>query len=118
MPYVGHMNEIPEWTLGDRLAKARRRAGLTQDDMATVCLVSRQTVNTWENDGHKPARRKILAWALRTGVDPVWIEYGDRVTGGPTHRSTGWLSGHRAIPRPHYHLSRNPAKILPFPRAG
>lgn len=120
------MNEIPEWTIGDRLAKSRRRAGLTQDEMAAVCLVSRQTVNTWENDGHRPARRKILAWALRTGVDPVWIEYGDGGSGIPGHRTTGWLSGKGAIPkprRPHGRLTGSAANhpmlahAPPFPRA-
>lgn len=91
------MNNIPEWTLGDRLAKARRMVGLTQQQMADEFLVSRQSVVSWENDQHRPPRRKVLAWALRTGVDPVWIEYGDTAMGGPGHRGTGWLHGHRAI---------------------
>jgi transcriptional regulator with XRE-family HTH domain len=116
------MNEIPEWTLGDRLAKARRRARLTQDEMAAACLVSRQTVNTWENDGHVPARRKIVAWALRTGVDPVWIESGHPNTGAPGDRNTGWFRRHsakqgrrRVTGHPHNHPGL--AQVHPFGRA-
>lgn len=63
----------PRWTLGERLWKTRRDAGMTQEDMADLLLVSRQTVNGWENDQHRPPHRKLVAWSLRTGVDLDWI---------------------------------------------
>lgn len=94
VPYVGHMTtatRIPAWTLGDRLAKARKLAGLSQQELADALYVSRNTVNNWENDHTRPSGRKVAAWALRTGVDPVWITSGHANTDTGGHRTTGWL---------------------------
>lgn len=67
----------PIWTLGDRLAKARKMAGLSQQDMADRLFISRTSVNNWENDHNRPTARKVAAWAGVTGVDFVWITAGD-----------------------------------------
>jgi transcriptional regulator with XRE-family HTH domain len=37
-----------EFTVGERLAKARKHAGLTQDEMAEKLEVSHSTVAKWE----------------------------------------------------------------------
>lgn len=66
---------FPEWTLGDRLAKARRFAGLEQEDMAERFGKSRATISTWERDEAQPRKMMevITKWAEVTGVDPAWL---------------------------------------------
>lgn len=66
---------VPMWTLGDRLAKARRHAGLTQEQMAQRLNVTASALSAWESDRNQP--RELLAvatrWAEVTGVDSAWI---------------------------------------------
>lgn len=69
----------PQWTLGDRLAKARRHAGLEQGEMAEKLGVSRAAVSAWENDHNKPNRGEwdllslTARWAELTGVRLEWL---------------------------------------------
>ena len=70
------VTEGPVWTLGDRLYKARKQAGLTQHDMAERMEVSRASVSNWENDEHRPYRRSLRQWATITGVSVEWLQRG------------------------------------------
>lgn len=63
----------PTWTLGDRIAKARRHAGLEQIEMAEACGVSRALVSRWERDQSDPGVGKLQAVADLTGVDIAWL---------------------------------------------
>lgn len=74
--------DAPVWTLGDRLAKARRHAGIRQQaDMAERLTteigehVSKATVSAWERDVNEPTKflATINAWSSITGVDAEWI---------------------------------------------
>ena len=67
---------VPVWTLGDRLTKARKGAGLDQVDIAELLGVSRKSVMRYEADETMPNRAVRLAWAMATGVSPAWIETG------------------------------------------
>lgn len=61
---------IPKWTLGDRLAKARKDvAHLSVRDMADRLGVTKNTVSNWENEVTTPRRYAVEAWATITGVD-------------------------------------------------
>lgn len=71
---------IPTWTLGDRLAKARDCAGLTNHEMADALGVSRNTVTNWETGHTQPKRYAVEAWARITGVDLDWLVGGERVS--------------------------------------
>jgi transcriptional regulator with XRE-family HTH domain len=64
---------VPEWTLGDRLRKARVHAGLDQAVLATDIGISRNTVRNYEAEHVKPRRPVLLAWAMRTGVSLAWL---------------------------------------------
>lgn len=69
---------IPEWTRGDRMAKARDSAGLTQQQLADRLDVKRTTLSAWES-GTQP---RDLDWVMtryheETGVDLAWL-YGFR----------------------------------------
>lgn len=49
---------IPQWTLGERLAKARHHAELEQAEMAAELGVSRVTVSNYEVGKTKPSTTK------------------------------------------------------------
>lgn len=73
---------IPVWTLGERLAKARREAGLEQADMAKEIGLSRVTIGNYETGTTNPQKPTVLLWAAITGVDAGWLltgsDHGDR----------------------------------------
>lgn len=65
---------IPQWTLGDRLAKARKDAGLKQQELADRIGVSRKTVARLEADTDGAKNLLYLeAWAEATGVERGWL---------------------------------------------
>lgn len=66
---------FPEWTMGERLAKARKHAGLDQEEMARLFGRSRPAISAWESDKSQPRNmlRMVEKWAEITGVDPAWL---------------------------------------------
>ncbi|MBN9326555.1 helix-turn-helix transcriptional regulator [Cellulomonas sp. 73-145] len=74
---------IPEWTLADRLRKAREAAGISTADFATDLGVSRNTITNYERGHVSPRRGALRLWALRTGVPLVWLETGASNPGDP-----------------------------------
>ena len=81
---------VPEWTLADRLRKAREVAGLSQARLAERIGVTRDIVTNYES-GRTPARRPMLVtWAVATGVDLRWLEAGGSPT-PPRDHVTGRL---------------------------
>lgn len=69
---TGH--NLPQWTLGERLQKARTHAGLSRDDMAERLGISRNTVINYETDKTHPTERRKRLWAMVTGVPVEWLE--------------------------------------------
>jgi transcriptional regulator with XRE-family HTH domain len=69
------MVEKLEWTLGERLAKARRHAGLNQDEMAEKFGVSHATIAKWEVNKGQPRNfmDRIHQWSEITGVSETWL---------------------------------------------
>lgn len=67
---------VPEWTLADRLAKARTAAGLSQADIAELLDCSVGSVARWEK-GLPVKRSAVLHYALVTGVSFVWLMTGE-----------------------------------------
>ena len=68
---------VPEWTLGDRLRKARESRGLNQTEFGEVTGISRRSISKYELGEVEPRRPQILAWALATGVAMDWLQAGD-----------------------------------------
>ena len=63
--------------LSNRLKERRTELGLTQSELAELCLVSRKTINTVENGVFVPSTLLALklAEALSVPVDQLfWIE--------------------------------------------
>ena len=65
--------EVPTFHRGDRLRKARERAGLSSHEMADRIGVSRQTVTRWEHGRHMP-KAAVVLWAAITDVPVEWLE--------------------------------------------
>lgn len=61
------------WTLGDRLAKARRHARLTTTEMADELGLGRYTIHNYESDRTRPNKGTLMLWATRCGVDYEWL---------------------------------------------
>lgn len=68
--------ETFEWTMQDRLRKAREIAEIDQIALAEDMGVSRQTVSNYERGLVKPRRIVLKAWALRTGAPMEWLQTG------------------------------------------
>lgn len=89
------VTQIPKWTLGDRLRKARLSAGIrSHKEMASRLGISEDTVKRWEADKHHVNRVAILGWAMECNVDPNWLEGiqgGDAATEPVTlHEPSDW----------------------------
>lgn len=67
---------IPEWTLADRLIKARQSAHMTQHEFANATGLGVATIKRFEAGTHQPKRATLLGWAVACGVDPEWLEHG------------------------------------------
>lgn len=67
---------IPEWTICDRLRKARETTGLDQAQFAKRIDISRSTVGNYEAGRVAPRRIVLKQWALATGVNVEWLETG------------------------------------------
>lgn len=70
---------VPEWTLGDRLRKARLHAGLEQSELAAQTGISRASIVNYENGHTTPSRPSVLSWALCTGVSLEWLMGGGEI---------------------------------------
>jgi transcriptional regulator with XRE-family HTH domain len=78
MSTTGERN-IPAWTFGDRVRKARELAGLTQAQLAERMGVSRKTIKNYEADTTQPQRPLDFAQRLAeiADVPTAWLMFGD-----------------------------------------
>lgn len=67
---------IPEFTLHDRLVKARKTAGYSPESLAQVLGVSESTVKRIERAPEKYPARDIMAWATACEVNASWLLTG------------------------------------------
>lgn len=68
---------IPEWTVADRLRKAREHAGMKQIELAEEIGVSRNSISNYESSVVAPRRIVINAWSAATKVPVSWLMTGD-----------------------------------------
>lgn len=70
--------DVPEWTISDRIRKARREAGLTQLELADAIGVKTGLLGTWESTDTKP--RDLVATCTKiaeaTQVPVEWLLTG------------------------------------------
>ena len=63
-------------TLGDRIAGARERAGLTQAELARRLGVRLATLTGWEDDRAEPRANQLQTLAGLLGVSMKWLMSG------------------------------------------
>lgn len=63
----------PEFTIVDRLRKAREEAGLEQRELADRIAVSRGTIGNYESGQTPPKVIVLRAWAAVCDVDEEWL---------------------------------------------
>lgn len=68
---------VPEWTLADRIRKARELKGWEQGELADALYRNRSSVSNWERGANHPTDRVIRAIAELTGVDENWLRGDD-----------------------------------------
>lgn len=75
-PHEGR--RIPEWSIRERMAKARETAGYTQAEMGAFFGVKAETISSWETDTRQPKDffDKLRRWAEITKVDYDWLVTG------------------------------------------
>lgn len=93
----------PDWTLGDRIRKARLTTGRNQRDFAPLIGAKAGSLASWEADHSEP--RNVVAVAKRiealTGIPAGWILGIDDgppplPPGGAAIQSTDWYRNHAA----------------------
>lgn len=95
---VSVIGRVPEWTLGERLRKAREDTSLSQTEWADRVGVSRRSVSNYESGVSTPSRPVMLAWAMAAGVRLDWLKGDDGPKGSPdssgvTRRYLGVIRG-------------------------
>lgn len=79
--------KIPQWTVADRVRKARESAGLKQNDLSELLGMARTSLARIEQGKSDPRRTTLIGIAFATNVDLNWLETGktpggDMPTGG------------------------------------
>ena len=69
--------EIPRWTLADRLRKAREWRGLDQKELADYLDLAQPTVSAYEKGTRRPKSAFVRVWAQRCGVPFEWLWQDD-----------------------------------------
>ena len=81
--------EALEWTVGDRLRKAREMSRIRVGVMARHLHRDRNTINRYEHSRRVDVL-VVRAYAAITGVPFAWLEHGD--TGSDTGPDAGGLT--------------------------
>lgn len=77
---------VPEFTIADRLRKAREHIGVDQKAFAALTGISRGTIGNYENPEYRTRKSYVLTeWSMATGVSLEWLKTGesDPTSGGP-----------------------------------
>jgi transcriptional regulator with XRE-family HTH domain len=80
---------VPDWTMTDRLRKAREQSGLDQSEFADALGVSRGTVSNYERGSTAYGRPVLLAWAMCSGVPLQWLLTGQQEAPHPMELDEG-----------------------------
>lgn len=97
---VGLSGKIPQWTVADRVRKARESAGLKQNDLSELLGMARTSLARIEQGKSDPRRTTLIGIAFATNVDLNWLETGE--TPGGNEPTGGEVVRHQGIePRTH-----------------
>ncbi len=92
--------KVPNWTIADRVRKAREFSGLKQLDLAERVGMARTSLARIEQGKSEPRRTTLIAIAFATGVSLDWLENGETPAG--PEPSGGDVVRHQGLePRTH-----------------
>jgi transcriptional regulator with XRE-family HTH domain len=74
-PDVGAPDGLQQ-TLGDRLSKSLKYAGMSHQDMAEYLEVHRNSVGAWCTDRNRIMPAILRLWAQRVGLPLEWLREG------------------------------------------
>lgn len=78
-------------SMGSKLAEARRKNNLTQEQLAERLGVTRQAVSRWESDTAYPETDKIVRMSRLLGVSCDWLlQDGEEAPAPPAGRLRAW----------------------------
>ena len=86
------ITQLLQLTQGERLARARKVAGLSQEEMAQRLGRDVRSIGRWERDQSSVNRTVLIAWATVTDAPLEWLERGDVVTDTVTGRYWGEMT--------------------------
>lgn len=81
--------QVPTWTIGDRMAKAREFAKMTQDELADAIGSSRRSIARYEAS-EVPPKAVMLAYSVVTGVPVWWLQGLDPDSGSSSVSTWCW----------------------------
>ena len=87
-------------TLGERIALARKKAGLSQEQLGDRLGVSRQAVSKWESSQANPDVAYVAELCRICGVSCDWLLLGGGGGPGGAPRPVRELRGHCHRPGP------------------
>lgn len=70
------MTETTDYTLGERICRARDAAGLSTAQLARRLGVKSSTLQGWESDRSEPRSNKLVLLAGVLNVSPTWLLVG------------------------------------------
>lgn len=92
--------QVPNWTIADRVRKAREFAGLKQLELAESVGMARTSLARIEQGKSTPRRTTLIAISFATGVSLEWLENGE--TPAPDSPGGGDVVRHQGLePRTH-----------------
>lgn len=68
--------KIPQWTVGDRLRKAREAAGLGVEELATMLGRNRNSITRYERS-HSVDMLVVRAYSAFTATSMTWLLTGE-----------------------------------------
>ena len=112
---------VPEWTVGDRLRRIRRDAGLSVIDFAGRLSLGHQRYSAWETGRNQPPIQEFVGIAKRIelafGVPAEWtLGLEVRNTPGPDGTEGDTSPRQESNPRhSHYNVDGSDSTVLAFP---
>lgn len=82
MDFLGTFPAVSGMSIGDRIKDARKKAGISQAELARLVGRSQSAVAEWETGGTEPRRNIVEKIASVLDVSPLWLEVGGVVEAG------------------------------------
>lgn len=87
LAHSGGAWQLPEMGIGDRIAAARKAAGVSQGRLGDLVAAGQTTVSSWERGRTEPTREDVQRIATALGVPLALLEVGSEAPGDRIRRT-------------------------------